>query len=136
MTTPVFVDTAYVLALANKRDKYHELARIAYELVPPPYLTTEAVLVEVGNAFSRSRWRMMGVAMLDNLCYSPHFEIVPVDSALLDRAIAFYGARMDKEWGLTDCISFVVMQERGLTRVLTTDGHFEQAGFANVIGEQ
>jgi predicted nucleic acid-binding protein len=43
---------------------------------------------------------------------------------------------MDKEWGLTDCISFVMMQERGLTTVLTVDKHFEQAGFLNVMNER
>ena len=42
-------------------------------------------------------------------------------------------ARMDKEWGLTDCVSFVVMQERNLTQALTTDRHFSQAGFADLL---
>jgi uncharacterized protein len=40
---------------------------------------------------------------------------------------------MDKEWGLTDCVSFVVMQERKLTHALTTDRHFSQAGFADLL---
>jgi hypothetical protein len=52
---------------------------------------------------------------------------------LLERAIALHSSRTDKEWGLTDCISFVVMQERNLTQVLTTDRHFEQAGFQNIL---
>jgi predicted nucleic acid-binding protein len=47
--------------------------------------------------------------------------------------VALYGARPDKEWGLTDCISFVVMEERGLTLALTTDRHFEQAGFQSAL---
>lgn len=133
MKSPIFVDTGYVLALANKRDKYHELALTAFEIVSPPYLTTEAVLVEIGNSFCRTKWRAMGVDTLDFVRYSVHFEIVPVDSSLLERAISFYSSRMDKEWGLTDCISFVVMRERGLTHALTTDKHFEQAGFQNVL---
>jgi predicted nucleic acid-binding protein len=37
--------------------------------------------------------------------------------------------RPDKWWSLTDCISFIVMQQEGLTEALTTDHHFEQAGF-------
>lgn len=60
---------------------------------------------------------------------------MPVDSELLARAIALYTNRSDKEWGLTDCISFVVMQERGLTDALTTDHHFVQAGFHNLLAE-
>ena len=75
----------------------------------------------------------MGVATLNRLRGSPETEIVPVDSSLLERAIALYSTRPDKEWGLTDCISFVVMQERELTQVLTTDRHFKQAGFHNVL---
>jgi predicted nucleic acid-binding protein len=127
------MDTGYVLALANKEDKYHALAQATRDVIPPPYLMTEGVLVEIGNAFSRQRWRSLGVSMLNRLRESPELEIVPVDSALLERAITLYGARMDKEWGLTDCISFVVMRERELTHVLTTDRHFEQAGFLNVL---
>ena len=63
----------------------------------------------------------------------PNIEIVSVDAALFERALALYGERMDKEWGLTDCLSFVVMQERNLTQALTTDRHFSQAGFANLL---
>ena len=91
------------------------------------------MLIEIGNSFSQARWRSLGVATLNQLRGSTELEIVPIDSSLLERAIALYSARMDKEWGLTDCISFVIMQERGLTRVLTTDRHFEQAGFLNVL---
>jgi uncharacterized protein len=43
-------------------------------------------------------------------------------------------SRRDKEWSLTDCISFVVMKERGLTEALTADHHFEQAGFKALLG--
>ena len=133
MIAPIFLDTSYVLALANKDDKYHELAQTAFELITSPYLTTEAVLVEIGNALSRQRWRSIGATMLSEMRGSWDIEIIPVDSSLLERAIALYSSRMDKEWGLTDCISFVAMRELGLTYVLTTDKHFEQAGFLNLI---
>jgi len=55
---------------------------------------------------------------------------------LFDQAVTLYAARMDKEWGVTDCISFVVMQERGLTAALTTDAHFQQAGFQALLLEE
>lgn len=136
MTLPTFIDTGYILAIANKQDKYHALAQAASELISPPFLTTEAVLIEIGNSFSQARWRSLGVATLNQLRGSSELESVPIDSALLERAIALYSARMDKEWGLTDCISFVVMQERELVQVLTTDRHFEQAGFLNVLTKE
>ena len=122
--------------MVNQQDRFHEPAQAASRLVSPPFVTTEAVLVEIGNALSRRAWRAVGVATLDRLRNSPEIEIVPVTSALLDRAIALYSARPDKEWGLTDCISFVVMQDRGLIYALTADRHFEQAGFQNILIEE
>jgi predicted nucleic acid-binding protein len=133
MTLPTFLDTSYILAVVNTRDRFHERARATSSLVFPPFVTSEAVLIEIGNMFSREAWRSLGVATLNWLRHSPDIEVVPVDTSLLDRAIAFYGSRTDKEWGLTDCISFVVMQERGLTNALTTDRHFVQAGFQNLL---
>ena len=62
-------------------------------------------------------------------------EIVPLSEAIFARAFQLYRTRPDKEWGLTDCISFTVMQERGLTAALTTDEHFGQAGFRVLLRE-
>jgi hypothetical protein len=131
MKSQVFIDTGYILALLNTADEFHERAALASGQVKPPFLTTEAVLTEVGNALSRPRWRGAAYATIQDLRGDPNIEVVPVDAALFDHALALYGARSDKEWGLTDCISFVVMQEHNLTQALTTDGHFEQAGYVN-----
>jgi len=90
-------------------------------------------LTEIGNGLSRSHWRALGYAAIQDLRVDPNIEVIPVDAALFDRAVALYGARSDKEWGLTDCISFIVMQERSLTHVLTTDKDFGQAGFINLL---
>lgn len=60
-------------------------------------------------------------------------KVIPVDNVLFRRAVEFYQAHEDKEWGLTDCISFIVMQEHGLTEALTTDKHFQQSGFRALL---
>jgi len=133
MTPPTFVDTSYILALVNTADVHHVRAAAASRQVEPPFLTTEAVLTEIGNALSRARWRALGYATVQDLRADPNIEVVPVDAALFERALTLYGERMDKEWGLTDCISFVVMQERDLTQALTTDSHFAQAGFTTLL---
>ncbi len=135
MTSPVFIDTGYILALINTADEHHQRAAAVSRQVAPPFLTTETVLTEIGNALSRARWRALGYATIQDLRTDPNIEVVPVDAALFERALALYGARMDKEWGLTDCVSFVAMQERDLTQVLMTDRHFSQAGFANLLPE-
>ncbi|MBM4460232.1 MAG: type II toxin-antitoxin system VapC family toxin [Chloroflexi bacterium] len=133
MRPPVFIDTGYVLALVNTADEYHQRAVAVSQTVRPPFITTEAVLTEIGNGLSRSHWRALGYAAIQDLRVDPNIEVIPVDAALFDRAVALYGARSDKEWGLTDCISFIVMQERSLTHVLTTDKDFGQAGFINLL---
>jgi uncharacterized protein len=75
----------------------------------------------------------VAIATLHDLRTDPDIEIIPVDERLFERAFALYAARMDKERGLTDCISSVVMRERSLTNALTTDRDYQQAGFENVL---
>ena len=62
-------------------------------------------------------------------------EIVPISEPLYTQALHLYRQRPDKEWGITDCISFIVMQNRDLTEALTTDEHFQQAGFRALLRE-
>jgi uncharacterized protein len=58
---------------------------------------------------------------------------VPFDVDMIAAATRFYEARSDKDWSLTDCLSFLVMEQRGVPRALTTDRHFRQAGFDAVL---
>jgi uncharacterized protein len=64
---------------------------------------------------------------------APRTHIIPLDSRLLQRGLDLFANRPDKNWSLTDCISFVVMQNEGLTQALTGDGHFEQVGFKALL---
>jgi hypothetical protein len=59
--------------------------------------------------------------------------VAPFQPELIDSAVQLYRTRPDKDWSLTDCLSFVVMERRHLTEALTTDGHFEQAGVRVVM---
>ena len=90
---------------------------------------TEAVLVEVANGLSSSDRE--GVARFIDHCYTTaNLRVVSVDTPLLQRALTLYRKRLDKEWGLTDCISMVVMREQGIAEAVTADRHFIQAGFS------
>ena len=135
MKPPIFIDTGFILALVNTADEHHGRAAVASSRIQPPFLTTEAVLTEIGNALSRARGRALGYATIQDVPADANIEVVPVDAALFEHALALYGERMDKEWGLTDCISFVVMQERDLRQALTTDSHFAQTGFTNLLSD-
>jgi len=98
-------------------------------------VTTRTVLVEIGNALSKPRYRPAAVRLLYALEADPTVEIIPLSEQLYVQAFQLYRERPDKEWGLTDCISFVVMQEHGMTDALTTDEHFQQAGFRVLLRE-
>ncbi|MFP5287708.1 MAG: type II toxin-antitoxin system VapC family toxin [Thermoanaerobaculia bacterium] len=136
MPSRVFVDSAFLIALINHRDRFHGQARIlgdAYDKAP--VLTTDAVLLEVGNALSRG-FKHEASQVIQYLLGSEEAEIVRLDPALFDRAFDLYRSYRDKEWSLVDCISFVVMREAGVTFVLTSDGHFSQAGFQILMQEE
>jgi uncharacterized protein len=130
----IFLDTWFILGLLNTRDAYHaEAVRLLPRVRSAAALIiTEAVLVETCNGLAK--YNRAGAADFVRTCYKdPRFEVVPMDRALLDSALDHYSAMGDKEWGLTDCISFVVMRERGLHLVATGDHHFRQAGFVPLM---
>ena len=128
-----FADTAYFLALLNPQDGWHEPALRLSRRREGPLLTTVWVLLEVGDALATGPNRRWFPKWVDSLLASAHLEIVPATNDWFFRGLALYRARPDKEWSLTDCISFVVMRERSLTEALTSDHHFEQAGFAALL---
>ncbi|HJP90570.1 MAG TPA: PIN domain-containing protein [Pyrinomonadaceae bacterium] len=128
----VFLDTSYAVALSSRTDENHQRAiELAQELqVSGTYLiTTRAILLEIGNTLARARHREAAVKLLIALEKDAKVEIVPASDQLYRRALDVYRDRADKEWGLIDCMSFVVMNDEGVTEALTADNHFRQAGF-------
>jgi predicted nucleic acid-binding protein len=87
------------------------------------------VLAELADAMCRPRHRGLVVEFIRNLQSNSRVKIVSPSQDLFDRGLDLYSTRQDKSWSLTDCISFVVMQNQGLTEALTADHDFEQAGF-------
>ncbi len=78
----------------------------------------------------------LGAVQFIQQCYNTaNLQVVTVDTSLLTRALQLYNERPDKTWGFTDCISFVVMREQGLTDAVTADMHFVQAGFRALLRE-
>jgi hypothetical protein len=127
--TAVFADTFYFLAYLNRADADHEAALVATKRARGRVVTTAWVLTEVADAFAASAGRRRIAAFIESLKADPETRIVPASQELFERGLKFYDQRPDKEWSLTDCISFVVMNDKGLTDALTGDHHFEQAGF-------
>ena len=98
-------------------------------------VTTPAILLEIGNALAKLQYRRAAAQLLSSLCSDPSVEIVPLSDQLFAQGLKLYSERSDKEWGLTDCISFVIMRARGIMGALTTDVHFQQAGFRALLRE-
>jgi predicted nucleic acid-binding protein len=92
-------------------------------------VTTQAVLLEIGNSLSKLRHRVAAIRLLEALAKDPRVEIVSLTDSLYSQAVQLFRERPDKEWSLTDCISFCVMSERGINQALTADHHFIQAGY-------
>ena len=136
MDKSVFIDTAYAIALASGKDIFHERAiQLAEEARRSGVrlVTTRGVVLEIGNALSRQRYRQAAIKLLTALETDSTVEIIPLSQPLYERAWHLYCERPDKEWGLTDCYSFVAMREFDIKQALTTDKHFEQAGFERLL---
>jgi len=129
----VFADTFYFLALLNQRDPAHPRA-VGFSRTPQmTIVTTEFVLLELADALSKPATRPETLAVWTLVETDAAFRLVRASTELLARGRKLYQERRDKEWELTDCVSFVVMQEQGLTDALTADQHFEQAGFKALL---
>ena len=129
----IFADTFYFLAILNPNDSAHALARSVAGELTGPILTTEWVLTEVVDAMSARRVRQLFLRLLENLRADSNCTIIPATATLFGEGVKLYARRPDQEWSLTDCISFVVMQRLGISRALTGDRHFEQAGFQALL---
>lgn len=138
MKNEVFLDTAYAIALSSESDKHHKRAMDLAEQLEKTgtrLVTTRAVQLEIGNALSKRRYRHAAIRLLDSLEADPMVKIIPLSEKLYAQALQLYRERQDKEWGLVDCISFIIMTKRNLTEALTTDEHFQQAGFRALLKE-
>ena len=91
-------------------------------------LTTDAVLLEIGNALARN-YKQQSVQLIEQFLTADEVEIANLNQQLFYQALGVYKSFQDKEWGLVDCISFVVMWQAGINQALTFDQHFTQAGF-------
>lgn len=132
----VFVDTAAFLALLNRSDIWHKKAKETELFLNRNrflWVTTEFIILELADALCDSYWRSKTARFIKMIKKLQSVSIIPLDSELLNKGLDLYQSRLDKDWGLTDCISFVVMQREEITEVFTTDKHFEQAGFIRLL---
>jgi len=130
----VFADAFFFIALLNRRDEYHGIVKDYALAFHETLVTTQWVLTEVADALAASSSRQAIRSLVAELADNPSVLLVEATTALFQRGLTIYHDRPDKHWSLTDCISFVVMTDRGISEALTGDRHFAQAGFHPVFG--
>lgn len=133
MSTAVFADTHYYLALCNPRDVAHPRAVEASRQFTGSVVTSAWVIQELADGLAAPPARAGFLQLLESLEEDAATIIVQSDQSLWRKGLELYRSRRDKAWSLTDCISFEIMRERGITVALTGDHHFEQAGFAALL---
>lgn len=132
----VFIDAAAWIALVNSRDNLNARALQIYrdlQLQKTQFVTTEFVLIELADALCNPFQRARTIAFIDGLREIEELKILPVSEELLQAGWQLYSQRADKDWGLTDCISFAAMTRENLSRAFTSDAHFAQAGFEKLL---
>jgi len=130
-----FIDTVYILALLNPRDRWHQKAVELSKVRRAPLVTSHAVLTEVADALAHRSRRAWASQAIDDLQADADVKCVTVDASIFAGALRLYRERADKDWSLTDCTSFCIMRRQELTDALTADSHFVQAGFRALMQE-
>lgn len=129
-----FADSSFYVALLIARDANHVKSRSVAQSWNYSVITTEYVLTEVANHLSGSQnGRAKFGQFLAGLEADPKTLIVESSHSLWKDGVRFYLRRPDKEWSLTDCISFIVMEQHNVSEALAADHHFEQAGFVKLL---
>jgi len=134
----VLLDTGFILALENRDDRHHVRAKqLDRELgaAGAVFVAHWGILLEIGDGYARLGRRAKGIELLDKLLGEDGYRVVNLSEEIVQEAAELFRSRADKEWGLTDCVSFTVMRREGIREALSADIHFRQAGFEPMLLE-
>ena len=134
--TELSLDTAYAIVLSAPSDAHHEQAVTLAGWIESSWIrliTTRAVMLEIGNALAKARYRSAAVELLEAIENDKSVEVIALSETLSERAYRLFRYRTDKEWGMIGCVSFIVMEDRQITDAPTTDELFQQAGFRALL---
>jgi hypothetical protein len=130
-----FADTFYYLALLNPGDAAHELAMAVTAERTGRLVTTRWILTEVGDAMAEPKYRPRFLNLIQAIETDPDTIVVSTTDDLFRQGVKLFGERLDKNWPLTDCISFLVMEQFHINEALTGDHHFAQAGLIPLLAK-
>lgn len=136
MSTLVFVDSSALIALGNRRDEYHKLAKKRFKEIEDAkkkFITTHGVILEVANTFSSAKYKPIAIRLIEHVSQSEKWKIRNIDNELMEKGVEEFKRMKDKDWSLVDCISIIISKEHQIIDVMTNDHHFEQAGFTILL---
>ena len=129
----VFADSFYFIALLHSRDRYHAAAVELSRRRPGRLVTTHWVLIELADALCAPAIRARSHQFIASMLVDPNVVILSNLDPWFRLGLELFASSVDKSWSLTDCISFTVMEARGIREALTADRHFTQAGFMALL---
>jgi predicted nucleic acid-binding protein len=134
----VFADTSGWASFFVRTEPFYDLAKTSmqqWQVEGTRVITTNYVMLELVALFTSPLRipRPQQIKTIETIKAASWVEIVHIDSILNKEAWNLLKTRLDKEWSLVDCSSFILMQQRGITAALTTDHHFEQADFVRLL---
>jgi uncharacterized protein len=133
-----FIDTSGWASAFDGQQPNHQAATAAFKqlrqsnrrIITSNYVISELVAL-LHSPLRIPRTQIF--TLIDTIKTNPYLEIIHIDTAIDAAAWNLCKARPDKNWSLVDCTSFVLMRELGIQVALTTDHHFEQAGFIRLL---
>ncbi len=134
----LFVDTSGWGNIIDKTQPTHNLAADIYRTARQAnhkIITTNYIITELAALLASPLRipRVKAIAFIQSLKTSPYVLILHISKDLDRKAWELFSSREDKAWSLVDCSTFVVMQQNNMIQALTTDHHFEQAGFMRLL---
>lgn len=132
----IFADTGYWIALLNPDDNLHQKARdITTSIGNMTIITSEMIFTELLNAFSGKGkiYKQKAVKFIEYSFTNPQIEVISQTEELFKKSLELYKKRLDKQWSLTDCSSFYIMEKQNIVSALAYDKHFQQAGFIALL---
>lgn len=132
----IFIDTSGFYASLDSRDTLHHQARELLkfnEKKTQLFLTSDYVLDETATLLKARALGHLTASFFGSVNSSTALRVMYLDKTLFWRTTAFFWQHRDHAYSFTDCSSFVIMKELGLTKAMTSDHHFTEAGFEKLL---
>jgi predicted nucleic acid-binding protein len=128
----LFLDASFIIALEDADDQNHEKAINfwnGFKKNPQRLITTTYVFNEIVTFLKRrisyDKASHIGEALLS----SSIVELIHISNEDFIKGWNMFLKYHDKDFSFTDCISFLLMNQRGIKEAMTFDKHFRQMGF-------